>query len=85
MREDYAYKTATSLSFEGYKREAGNVNPEMLENLVDTAIKNLGENPVRNYNGLENHSSPLHEILEKSLKDEKLIDLLKAAFAKIKG
>ena len=56
-----------------------------IRNLLDTAIKNLGDNPIRIYSGHENHASPLHEILEKSLKDEKVMDLLKAIFAKAKG
>lgn len=85
LREDYAYKEASAKSFEGYKREAGQVDPAMLKNLLDTAIKNLGDNPIRIYSGHENHASPLHEILEKSLKDEKLMDLVKAIFAKVKG
>ena len=85
LREDYAYKEASAKSFEGYKREASQVSPEMLKNLLETAIKNLGDNPIRIYSGHENHASPLHEILEKSLKDEKVMDLLKAIFAKARG
>ena len=57
----------------------------MLKNLLDTAIKNLGDNPIRIYSGHENHASPLQEILEKSLKDEKVMDLLKALIAKSIG
>lgn len=85
LREDYAYKEASAKSFEGYKREAGQADPAMLKNLLETAIRNLGDNPIRIYNGHENHASPLHEILEKSLKNEKTMDLLKAIFAKAKG
>lgn len=62
--KDYAYKEASAISFEGYKREASLVNPEMLKNLMETAIQNLGDNPIRIYSGHENHASPLHEILE---------------------
>lgn len=85
LREDYAYKEASANSFEGYKREATLINTEVQKNLMETAIKNLGDNPIRIYSGHENHASPLHELLEKSLKDEKLIDLFKAIFAKVKG
>lgn len=85
LREDYAYKTASAMSFEGYKREAGEIKPEMLESLLDTAIKNFGENPVRIYSIKDNHASPLNEILDKSLKDEKFIDLLKAMIKKVTG
>lgn len=84
LREDYAYKEASAKSFEGYKREAEQVDPAMLRNLLDTAIKNLGDNPIRIYNGHENHASPLQELLEKSLKDEKPMDILKSIFSKRK-
>lgn len=84
LREDYAYKEASAKSFEGYKREANLVNPEMLKNLMDTAIKNLGDNPIRIYSGHENHASPIHEILEKSMKDENLKDFWKAFFSRPK-
>lgn len=77
LREDYAYKAASAMSFEGYKREANAVSPEMLKNLLETAIKNLGENPIRIYNGRGHHASPLHEMLESLPKDTKIIDLLK--------
>lgn len=85
LREDYAYKEASAKSFEGFKREAGELDPILLKNLMDTAIKNLGDNPIRIYSDHENHASPLQELLEKSLKDEKLMDLLKAFIAKVKG
>ena len=85
LRVDYAYKEASAMSFEGYKREASQASPEMQQKLLDTAIKNLGDNPIRIYSGHENHASPLHEVLEKTLKDEKLIDRLKAIFTRVKG
>jgi hypothetical protein len=85
LREDYAYKEASAKSFEGYKREANLANPEMLKNLLDTAINNLGDNPIRIYKGGGNHASPLQEILENLLKNEKPADLLKKFFAKDKG
>ncbi len=75
LREDYAYKAASAMSFEGYKREAGEVDADMLKNLLDTAIKNLGDNPIRIYSTRGNHASPLHEVLEQLLKSEKLMDL----------
>ncbi|SCX87567.1 hypothetical protein [Nitrosospira sp. Nsp13] len=65
------------MSFEGYKREATEVSAEMLKDLLETAIKNLGENPIRIYNGQEHHASPLHEMLEALSKDSKVIELLK--------
>lgn len=78
LREDYAYKEASAMSFEGYKREAKDASPEVQKNLLDTAIKNLGENPIRIYSGLGNHASPLQELWDSSLKDVKLADIVKA-------
>lgn len=85
LREDYAFKEAAALSFEGYKREMGETYPQMKERLLDISVKNFGENPLRIYEGKNNHGSPIHEILERSLKDERLVALLKAIFAKIKA
>lgn len=84
LREDYAYKVASAMAFEGYKREAEETDDELKKKLLDTAINNLSDNPLRVYSGHENHASPLHEILERSLKDEKLMDLFKTVLAKIK-
>ncbi len=85
LREDYAYKEASAKSFEGYKREAGELDKAMLNNLMETAIKNLGDNPIRIYSGHDNHASPLQELLEKSLKDPSAMELFKALLAKAKG
>lgn len=77
LREDYAYKEASAKAFEGYKRETNQSNPELLKNLLETAIKNLGDNPIRIYSGHENHASPLNEILEKLLKDKQFMETIK--------
>lgn len=85
LREDYAFKEASAMSFEGYKREASESNAEMQEKLLELAINNFSDNPIRIYKGHENHASPLHEMLDKSLKDQKLMDSVKAFLAKITG
>lgn len=85
LREDYAYKEASAKSFEGYKREAKEVDQEMLKKLLEQAIKNLGDNPIRIYEGHENHGSPFHEFFEKILKDEKLMNQLKDLISRIKS
>lgn len=85
LREDYAYKEASAIAFEGYKREAGSVSEVMLQNLMETSIKNLGDNPIRVYSGGENHASPVQEILENLLKEEKPSDFLKKLLTKDKG
>lgn len=74
LREDYAFKEASAMSFEGYKREAGEVSPEMLEKLMEASIGNFSDNPVRIYSGTGNHASPLHELLDKSPDSKKLFE-----------
>jgi hypothetical protein len=85
LREDYAYKEASAKSFEDYKREAKEVDQEMLQKLLEQAIKNLGDNPIRIYDGHENHGSPFHEFFEKILKDEKAMGQLKDLISKAKS
>jgi len=85
LREDYAYKVASAMAFEGFKREARESGEQMHQKLLETAVTNFGDNPLRIYNGHENHASPMHEILEKNLGNEKLLDLLKTFISKIKS
>ncbi len=47
LREDYAFKVATALSLDGYIKQANEVSPELKEKLLDIAITNFGENPLR--------------------------------------
>lgn len=77
LREDYAYKVAASMAFEGYKREAGEIDGDMQKKLLETAVTNFGDNPLRIYNGHENHASPMHELFEQALKDETIAGALK--------
>lgn len=78
LREDYAYKEASAMSFEGYKREAGESSVEMLEKLLDVSINNFSDNPIRIYSGTGNHASPLHELVDKTPDLKKLMEDFKA-------
>ena len=64
--EDYAFKYASAMAFEGYKREAVNVSPEMLKLLMEVSILNFSSNPLRVYDTKTNHVSPLHELSNES-------------------
>lgn len=83
LMEDYSYKAAAAMAFEGYKREMPASDEEMQKKLLEIAIKHLGENPIRIFESQNNHASPAHEFFQHSLKDEKFLDLLKAVFKKI--
>ncbi|WP_156503730.1 hypothetical protein [Eikenella halliae] len=45
LREDYAYKYASAMAFEGYKKQVQEYNQDMLEQLLKIALDNLGEKP----------------------------------------
>lgn len=47
LREDYEFKVATALSLDGYLKQAEHSSPELKEKLLDIAITNFGENPLR--------------------------------------
>lgn len=69
IREDYSFKYASALAFEGYKKEALDVNREMLGGLLSVATENMSLNPLRIYGSEENnHASPVHEALSSVFK-----------------
>lgn len=82
LREDYAFKYSTAMSFEAHKREAKEIDEELLKKLLDISIQNFADNPLRIFGG-ENHASPSHEFLESLLKNEGLINRLRDAYEKI--
>lgn len=47
LRVDYAFKVATALSLDGYRKQAEGLSPALEEKLLDLAITNFGENPLR--------------------------------------
>lgn len=64
--EDYEFKTATALAFQGYKKEAAEANPSLLEDLIERAITNFGVNPVRLMpRAKSTHNSPAEALAEK--------------------
>jgi hypothetical protein len=47
LREDYAFKVATALALDGYRKQAEDLSPALQEKLLDLAVTNFGENPLR--------------------------------------
>ena len=64
IREDYSYKYAISMAFEGYKNETREVESDLLEKLIELTVLNISKNPVANYNTKHNHGSPYNEMFE---------------------
>lgn len=62
--EDYAYKYASAMAFEGYKKQAKEIDEELLKQLLDVSVYNLSQNPIRLYSAKDNHASPANEIIK---------------------
>ncbi|ROP73890.1 hypothetical protein EDF74_3325 [Stenotrophomonas rhizophila] len=71
LKEDYDYKAATALAFEGYQKEVmSSGNDGLVSKLLGTAISNFGDNPVRLYrSGPSEAASPSEELLSRILKE----------------
>lgn len=66
VREDYTYKYASAMAYEGYKKAVREADPSLEKSLVEVAIMNMAQNPVRLYSPKESdHASPLSEFFDK--------------------
>lgn len=62
IREDYSFKYAAAMAYEGYKRNCEE-GDDLSRRLLELSIENMGANPTRLYG---NHQSgPIHEMLGK--------------------
>lgn len=67
IREDYSYKYAVSMAFEGYKNATREIDEDMLKQLLQLTIFNISKNPIEIYDSKSNHGSPYSELIEKLL------------------
>ena len=61
LAEDYAFKASVSRAYEGYRREAANIDPEFVSRLFSSALSRLDEQPLRLVE-TASHGSPWHEL-----------------------
>ena len=64
IREDYAYKYASAMAFEGYKKHAVEAEDGLLHELLSISIANLSQNPIRLFQSKDNHASPVNELIK---------------------
>ncbi|WP_186038460.1 hypothetical protein [Burkholderia gladioli] len=62
LSEDYAYKASISKAYEGYRREAAQLDEDFQKRLFASALTRLDEQPLRFVEN-ETHGSPWHELL----------------------
>ena len=62
LSEDYAFKASISRAYEGYRREAARIDPDMEAQLLASELTRLDELPLR-WVEPDSHGSPWHELL----------------------
>ncbi|MFQ1018085.1 hypothetical protein [Gilliamella sp. BG7] len=80
IREDYAYKYSSAMAFEGYKKQVQEISPDLLAQLLDIAVTNLGDNPIRLFDKKVKHTPINYEELlveAKKLTQDQLDALIK--------
>ncbi|CAE6853458.1 hypothetical protein [Paraburkholderia domus] len=69
LAEDYAYKASISKAYEGYRREALELDEDFQKRLFASALTRLDEQPLRFVEN-ETHGSPWHELANSKLMKE---------------
>lgn len=66
LAEDYAFKASVSRAYEGYRREAANIDEKFVSRLFSSALSRLDEQPLRLVE-TTTHGSPWHELASSEL------------------
>lgn len=64
LREEYAFKNASAMAYEGYKKEAKAVDPQLSQKLLDNSIANISENPMKAVNAQDHSETPLTSLVK---------------------
>lgn len=64
IMEDYSYKFAVSMAFEGYKNSTKDIDEDLQLKLLELTIYNISKNPLSIYETKSNHGTPIHELME---------------------
>jgi len=78
LAEDYAFKASVAKAYEGFRKEAIRIDPEMEKRLFASALKRLDEAPLRLME-MTTHGSPLHEVTDSYLREKANQGLSKVA------
>lgn len=84
LAEDYAYKASISKAYEGYRREAVELDSDFQAKLFSSALARLDEQPLR-FVEHKTHGSPWHELIDSHIFKEaiKIAPELAGHFAQI--
>ena len=67
IKEDYAFKAASAMAYEGYKKAARDVNEDLESVLLEFSLFNMSQNPIRLYGNGDMHGTPIHELTSQIL------------------
>ncbi|MBZ0112184.1 MAG: hypothetical protein K8J08_06980 [Thermoanaerobaculia bacterium] len=63
IREDYAFKYAAAMAFEGHKKAIREVDPDLESRLLELSLSNMAQNPIRLYSMRQESATPLHALV----------------------
>ncbi|CRN00723.1 hypothetical protein OR626_09125 [Pseudomonas sp. S1Bt30] len=66
LSEDYAFKASISRAYEGYRREAAKIDPDLEKQLLKSALSRFDEQPLRLVE-TDSFGSPWHEFLSSGI------------------
>ncbi len=78
IREDYAFKAASAMAYEGHKKAARETNKDLEEKLLELSLVNMSQNPIRLYRDTDVHASPVHELTSQVFGNQSVAKQLKA-------
>lgn len=81
LAEDYGFKASVAKAYEGYRREAVQIDKKFEARLFDIALTRLEEAPLRMISS-EAHGSPWHEMLSEARDNPTLRERVVGAFKK---
>lgn len=62
IKEDYAFKAAAAMAYEGHKKAAREIDTNLESVLLEFSLFNMSQNPIRLYGNGDMHGSPIHEL-----------------------
>lgn len=68
IREDYAFKSAAAMAYEGHKKAAREVSEDLERILLEFSLYNMSQNPIRLYGEGDIHGTPIHEVMDQLLR-----------------
>lgn len=67
IKEDYAFKAAAAMAYEGHKKAARETDISLESVLLEFSLFNMSQNPIRLYGNGDTHGTPINEFTSQIL------------------